>query len=233
MRWAAALALLAAFWAGAGAAADITEARYGAPTTRYAHGVLGDKVEWGALILTLSNRQSQTITLPDTSVFEDIAPRLADVDGDGDAEVIVIEASLSLGARLAIYDKGGLVAATPHIGRPHRWLAPIGTADLDGDGRVELAYVDRPHLAKRLRIWRYAEGELKHVADAEGFTNHRIGWDFIAGGLRQCGNLPEMITASGDWSRILTSRLVSGRIETRDLGVYSGPDSLTAALNCP
>jgi hypothetical protein len=47
-----------------------------------------------------------------------------------------------------------LLAATPHIGSANRWLAPIGAADLDGDGRVEIAYVDRPHLARTLRIWR-------------------------------------------------------------------------------
>ena len=37
-------------------------------------------------------------------------------------------------------------------------LAPLGAADLDGDGKIELAYIDRPHLAKILRIWRFDDG---------------------------------------------------------------------------
>lgn len=233
MRFAPVPAVLAALVAGTAAAAEIAGARYAAPTTRYAHEVLGDAVEWGALILTLSNGQALRIVLPETSVFEDVTPRLADVDGDGDAEVVAVESSLSRGARLAIYDETGLVAATPHIGRAHRWLAPVGAADLDGDGHVELAYVDRPHLARVLRIWRFRDGGLHHLADAPGFTNHRIGWDFIAGGLRDCGEAPELVTASGDWTRILAARLANGRIETRDLGTYDGPESLEAALDCP
>lgn len=215
------------------AAAEITGARYEAPTTRYDHGVLGDAVEWGALALTLSDGRTLRVILPESSVFEDIAPRLADVDGDGGAEVVTVESSLTRGARLAIWDETGLVAATPHIGRAHRWLAPVGVADLDGDGAVELAYVDRPHLAKTLRIWRFRDGALVPVAARPGFSNHRIGWDFIAGGLRDCGQGPEMILASGDWARVLSARLVSGRIETRDLGRYRGPASLTAARACP
>ena len=39
-------------WAGCANAGEvITKARYEAPTTRYAHGVLGDAVEWGALVI--------------------------------------------------------------------------------------------------------------------------------------------------------------------------------------
>jgi hypothetical protein len=212
-------------------ASDIVAADYAAPTTRYTHGVLGDAVEWGALVLTLSDGARLRITLPQSAVFEDIAPRLADVDRDGDLEAIVVEASLTGGARLAIYDATGLMAATPHIGRPNRWLAPVAVADLDGDGQVELAYIDRPHLAKVLRIWRFERGALSPVTDQEGLTNHRIGWDFIIGGLRDCG-APEMVLASGDWQRVVAARLDQGQIITRDLGAYTGPDSVEAARAC-
>ncbi|MDT8329203.1 MAG: VCBS repeat-containing protein, partial [Roseovarius sp.] len=175
-------------------AQEITSARYADPTTRYAHGVLGDAVEWGALVLELSDGTRRRLTLPETLVFEDAAPRLGDLDGDGAPEVIVVESSLSQGARLAIYGPFGRLAATPHIGRSHLWLAPIGAADLDGDGRIEIAYIDRPHMAKTLRIWRYEPGKLVEVASKPGLSNHKIGWDFIAGGMRHCDDGPEMIT---------------------------------------
>ncbi|WP_296762436.1 VCBS repeat-containing protein [Sediminimonas sp.] len=220
---------LLALPAGAG---GVAQARYDAPTTRYAHGVLGDAVEYGALVLTLDDGSERRITLPGTRVFEDVAPRLIR-DGDGRVLAMVVESSLAKGARVALYDADGLRAATPHIGRPHRWLAPVGAADLDGDGRIEVAYVDRPHLAMRLRVWRLAGGRLVHVADKGGLSNHRIGWDFIPGGIRQCSAAPEMVTATADWSAIVASTLREGRIATRRIGTYDGSASLDAALSCP
>ena len=95
-----------------------------------------------------------------------------------------------------------MVAATPNIGRPNRWLAPLGAADLDGDGLIELAYIDRPHLAKTLMIWRFEGGELRFVSELAGYTNHRIGERDIAGGIRSCNGRPEMIVARADWSEI-------------------------------
>ena len=209
-------------------------------TDEYAHGVLGDLRDAKALTVHLRLPGDERITcpaeviLPEGEVFEDIVPRLADLDGDGLPEIIVVQSSAAKGARLAIYDRRArLVAATPPIGQRHRWLAPAGVGDLDGDGLVELAYVDRPHLTKRLRVWRFRGGKLSHVADAEGLTNHRIGWDFIAGGLRSCGGVSEIVTASADWTRIIAARLMSGKIQRRDIGPYTGPDSLNAATRCP
>lgn len=211
------------------ATAEIVSASYAEPTQRYQHGVFGETEEWGALAFGLSDGQTMILRLPETRVFEDIAPRLADVDGDGAPEMIVVETDLSLGARLAIYDEAGFVAATSFIGQTHRWLAPIGVADLDGDGLVELAYIDRPHLARLLRVWRFQDGTLVEVAQAEGLTNHRLGDPAISGGLRDCGAGPEMITADARWSRLVASRLVGGRIESRF--VAEGVD-FAAALDC-
>ena len=56
---------------------DITAARYGDPAMRFAHDVLGDAVEWGTLVLELSDGTGRRITLPQAPVFEDIAPRRA------------------------------------------------------------------------------------------------------------------------------------------------------------
>ena len=211
------------------ASAEIVSASYAEPTPRYQHGVFGETEEWGALAFGLSDDQRMILRLPETRVFEDIAPRLADVDGDGAPEMIVVETDLSLGARLAIYDEAGLVAATPFIGQTHRWLAPIGVADLDGDGLIEIAYIDRPHLARLLRVWRFQDGTLVEVAQVEGLTNHRLGDPAIGGGLRDCGAGPEMITANARWSRLVASRLVGGRIESRF--VAEGVD-FAAALDC-
>ena len=207
-------------------------ADYAEPTTRYDHAVLGDAIEWGALRLRHASGREVLLRLPVHRVFEDLAPRLVSL-ASGEVAAMVVESDLGRGARLALYGSGGLIAAAPFIGQRHRWLAPVGAGDLDGDGRVELAYVDRPHLAKILRIWRHVPGRaaLEEVAATPGFTNHRIGRDRIEGGLRDCGAGPEMIVARADWSRIAAARLVGGRIEARDLGPYSERD-MAAALQC-
>ncbi|WP_371687440.1 FG-GAP repeat domain-containing protein [Thalassococcus sp. S3] len=224
-------ALLALGIAGSASAADVIEARYDAPTTRYAHGVLGDAIEYGALVLRVKGRVLR-FTLPEDRVFEDVEPRLVDVDGDGDHEVIVVETQAQLGAALAIYDARGKIASTPHIGRTNRWLAPLGASDLDGDGLVEIAYIDRPHLAKTLRIWRFEDDALVPVADHPGLTNHRIGEADIAGGIRDCGTGPEIITADATWTDIMASTLKDGQISTRPIGLHKDRSSFAAALSC-
>jgi hypothetical protein len=217
----------------------IVGAQFAEPTTRYDHAILGDDVEWGALLLTVDacsgcdGRQTYKIIirLPETHVFEDLEPRIIAGD-DGPTLVMVVESSLTQGARLSLYDETGLYAATPFIGRPHRWLAPIGSADLDGDGWPEVAYIDRPHLAKTLRIWSLREGELVEVASQTGLTNHRIGEDFITSGIRDCGDGPEVVTVDSGWSRIVASTLESGEVSSRDIGAFRGRASMDRVLEC-
>ncbi len=227
--WVAAL-----FCASTGAAEDITGARYDGPTERYAHGILGDAIEHGDLVLTLASGKRKRLVLPQSRVFEDTEPRLFDVDGDGAREVIVVESDQSRGARLAIYDANGLVAATDYIGRSNRWLAPVGVgaADLDGDGSVELAYVDRPHLAKTLRVFRFSKGKLVALGNLPGVTNHRIGERDIAGGIRDCGDGSEMIVADARWTTVLAVRFDGKAFGSRVLGPHRGRASFSAAMAC-
>ena len=226
---AAALAVQTAFPVAAEA---IVAARYDEPTGRYPHGVLGDGIEYGALVLDTDAGRVLRLRLPETRVFEDTAPRLVDLDGDGAPEVVVVESHASRGARLAVYGPGGRIAATDWIGRRFRWLAPMGAADLDGDGRSEIAYVDRPHLARILRVVRFEDGNLTPVAALAGVTNHRIGEADIAGGIRDCGGGPEMILADAGWTRLLAVRLEGGSLSARDIGVHDDRGSFAAALAC-
>jgi hypothetical protein len=218
--------------ASQGVAQSITSATYTDPTTRYAHGILGDAIEHATLAIELSDGRAVSILLPTSDVFEDTAPRLLDVDGDGNAEVLVVQSNQRLGAKLAIYDETGLVADTPYIGRSNRWLAPLGAADIDGDGLTEVAYIDRPHLAKTLRIWRFAAGELTHVADLAGFTNHRIGERDIAGGIRTCNGKPEMIVATSDWSKLVVVTFNGKDFTTRTLGRDTSRAAFAKAMDC-
>ncbi|MEZ5912590.1 MAG: VCBS repeat-containing protein [Paracoccaceae bacterium] len=240
MRALAAAALLCAVAAAALADPVIRTARFDSPVARYGHDILGQTPEWGALRLGLADCADCPVTserllrLPRTAIFEDLAPRLADLDGDGAPEVVVVETRLDAGARLAVFSADGLLAATPYIGRKHRWLAPAAIADLDGDGAVEIAYVDRPHLARVLRIWRYRAGALQPVTEVAGLTNHRIGDAFISGGLRACpGQRPEVVLTDPDWSRILAVTLdAAGKAHVRDRGRLGSARDFGTAMGC-
>jgi hypothetical protein len=160
-------------------ARDIARAWLAEPTTRYAHGVLGDAIEAGALVVETRAGERLVHRLPERHVFEDLTPRLADLDGDGRDEVIVVRADARLGAALAVYgvEGGALVeeAATDPIGRANRWLNPVGAADLDGDGAMEVAYVETPHIGGILRVFTWRDGGLAFRDARAGVSNHALG----------------------------------------------------------
>ena len=216
---------------------SVVQAKLVQPTDRYDHGVLGDVLEWGGLQITVAAtgcgtdcppQATLTVTLPPSQVFEDITARVVDADGDGLAEVLVVQTDRALGAMLTVYGpKGQRVAQTKPYGQPHRWLAPAGVGDFDSDGSPEIAYIDRPHLARELVFVRLQQGALVEVARLPNLTNHRIGDDFISGGARNCGQGDELVLASGDWSRLMVAR-IGGVV---DLGAYSKA-AMRAALAC-
>lgn len=210
----------------------IASARYTDPTDRYAHGILGDAIEWGTLELTLADGSIRSFELPADHVFEDVAPRLSDLDGDGAPEVIVVESDVTAGGAFVIYGPDGKITETPHIGTRNRWLAPVGAADLDGDGVVEIAYIDRPHLAKTLRVWRYEDRALSEVAGLQGLTNHRIGERDIAGGIRTCNGVPEMIVASANWSQLIAVTWQDGDFGWTEIGTDTTRPAFARALAC-
>lgn len=158
---------------------DIVEAWYSEPTTRYAHAVLGDGIEAGALRVKNNRGEIYTFRLPSTEVFEDIAPRLADLDRDGRTEVITILSSQSAGASIAVFRLNGnafnKVAQTPFIGRSNRWLNIADINNFGGNRRPDIAFVVTPHLAGILQFYRFRNGRMVRIAQAAGFSNHFIG----------------------------------------------------------
>ncbi len=159
-----------------------------APTTRYGHGALGDKIEAGGIEIETTAGERLRFGLPRDSVFEDTLPRLADLDADGQDEIILVRAYRGRGAALSIigYRMGvlGPIAETPAIGTPNRWLNPVGegAGDFDGDGRLELAYIETPHIGGTLHILRLEGGRLERVTGLRGLSNHRFGsrWQKLA-----------------------------------------------------
>ncbi|WP_435684728.1 FG-GAP repeat domain-containing protein [Sedimenticola selenatireducens] len=149
------------------------------PTTRYDHAILGDDIEASGVRVELASGQRQTFMLPNDSVFEDRYPRLADLDGDGVDEIVLVRSYLDRGAALVVLkttpDGLEILAESDPIGLPHRWMNPVGTGDFDRDGITELAAVVTPHIGGILTIYKRQGDRLKPVHRMPGFSNHRIG----------------------------------------------------------
>lgn len=215
------------------------------PTDRYGHDVLGGN-EYAAMAVTVvfsgsDLGQDLVVRLPEDRVFEDVAARLADIDGDAVREIVVVESSRSGGAEIAIYALQGTgpsdvqlvkTAATPPIGQRNRWRAIVAIADLNGDGSPEIAEVDRPHLAGILRVWTYRSGRLVPLAERAGFSNHRIGEPVILSGARDCAGEPELALPDFGWRGLVAARLAGASIEIRPLGHPATGSGLVDALAC-
>ncbi len=219
----------------------ISAATFALPTDRYPHNVLGDLRGFGALDVTLADGATLRVTLPDQRVFEDIAPRLWDVDGDGRLDVVAVESDQRLGARLTAWSTGQTPDGTPtitlraagaFIGTRFRWLAPVGIADFTGDGRPEIAYVAMPHLAKQLVVVALKGEEFTPIARLDGISNHRIGQNFITGALFDCPAGPVMLLPSGDWKRVMRVDFVAGSLRATDLGTAPSAVAFARPSDC-
>ncbi|SHJ38582.1 Repeat domain-containing protein [Malonomonas rubra DSM 5091] len=153
-------------------------AQYSQPTTRYQHGILGDAIEAGQLIVA-RNGTFYKHTLAEQYVFEDIKPRLFDVDNDGQMEIVTIRSHIKKGAGIMIYkienDALTEFAWIEEIGTASRWLNIAAIYDLDGDGRVEMAWIQTPHIGGILKVARIRPGKLVALSESSPYSNHSIG----------------------------------------------------------
>ena len=157
---------------------NTTHAYYAMPTTDYRHGILGDRIEAKQLVVMVDGLFYQH-TLPTGFVFEDIRPRIYDVNADGDWEFITIRTKTTAGAGIAIYKiinkKLVEYAFIRAIGKSNRWLNIVAIYDLDQDGIVELVWVQTPHIGGILKIAKIQPGKLNVIAQKLQYSNHAIG----------------------------------------------------------
>ena len=149
------------------------------PTRRYAPGVLGDDIEASGIAVETAAGEVLSLTLGPDAVFEDRIPRLVDLNAVAGTEVLLVKSTLSKGAALALVapadGKLSVVAEGEPIGIPYRWLNPVGVGDFDGDGRLETAHVETPHIGGTLVLSRRERDRLVEVRRVGGFSNHRMG----------------------------------------------------------
>ncbi len=157
----------------------------GKTTSRYPHGVFGEKKEPIAIVISSPTAPKAKFRfLPKNQVFEDRQPRLTDLDGFGKTHIVTILTEVTQGASVAVFgienNELTLLAQTPYIGTPNRWLNIAGIADFDGSGSSSIALVETPHIGGTLQFWRWETGNdgkpaLRLTAEAPGFSNHEFG----------------------------------------------------------
>jgi hypothetical protein len=163
---------------------DDRYALYGGRTTRYGHGALGDRVEGSRLLVVdaAAGRVDADVSLDAPAAFEGLSPLAADLDGDGDREVVATVADAADGARIRAYAADGTELATGPIYGPG-WRHQLCVAPFGPDGRWELAVVRKPHVDRTLEFYRLDEGGLTVTATHDGYASHTYGSRNVDGGV--------------------------------------------------
>jgi hypothetical protein len=190
---------------------------YGAATDRYRHGALGDTVEGSSLVVVdpSAARVDVAVTLDSPAVFEGLFPLVADLDGDGEREVVTTVATPEDGARIRVYTPDGAELATGPVYGPG-WRHQLCAAPFAPDGATELAVVRKPHVDRTLEYYRLTDGRLEIRATREGYASHTYGSrnvDQALGGDFDDDGRTELLVPTTDRTGLAVVRRVDGGTE--------------------
>jgi hypothetical protein len=155
-----------------------TFAQYAKPTNKYLHGILGDRIEAEQLVV-VEDGVFYDLSLDSIYVFEDIRPRMYDVDNDNQLEYITLRTHVDRGAAIVIYkvvnDQLTELAAIDEIGISNRWLNIAAINDLDDNGTIDIAWVETPHIGGSLKVASFENDNIVIKDEVRGYSNHAIG----------------------------------------------------------
>lgn len=200
------------------AVGDGRYALYGDRTDRYTHGALGDTTEGSSLVVVdaAAGAVESEVALDPPAVFEGLSPLVADLDGDGEAEIVTTIATSADGARIRVYDTDGTAVATGPVYGPG-WRHQLCVAPFAPDGSPELAVVLKPHVTRTLEFYRLDGGDLSVAATLDGYSTHTYGSRNLDGALAadlDADGRPELLLPTSDRRTLEAVRRVEGGAET-------------------
>jgi hypothetical protein len=219
------------------------------PSTRYAHGILGDTLEATGITLLETTPCIQVladISVPAPYVIEGLSPIWADLDGDGSREILVTVSDAAEGARLLVYtETGELLGTSPSIGRGYRWRHQLAVAPFGPNGETEIATVLTPHIGGVVEFYRLLDDQLVLTARVPGYSTHvmrsrnldmALAGDFDADGSiellvpNQQFDTLGAIRRSADGAQLAWTVPVGGRLSTNMAAVQFADDSIVLGV---
>ncbi len=194
--------------------ADDIAAVLSTPTDFYQHDVLGDALEAAAVewVDTCTGESGQ-IDIAEPDVIEGISPILADIDSDGQVEILVTLSNSDTGARLAAFELDGSSAGQSEpIGRGNRWRNQLAVGAFGPDGEVEIIDVRTPHIGGTVQAFRQVSDAdlgpslVQVAASDDRYTSHILGLRNLEMGIAVDADgdqFPDILVATADRQRIV------------------------------
>lgn len=151
-----------------------------ATADRYVHGIMGDDLEGAALAIVGTADDTLTLTaqvdLPGEDVFEGLSPLWADVDDDGEDEIVTTVSNGSAGAWVRAYEQNGdVLAESTAIGQGFRWRHQLAVAPFGIEGETQIVDVRTPHIGGMVEFFTLTGAALEVNNAQLGYTSHVIG----------------------------------------------------------
>lgn len=143
---------------------------------RYAHGILGDKIESTGFAVYKDGKVVSQFELSNDRVFETLRPLVADLIPENPGKEIILTSSNEReGARVDIYSQSGLfIGQSSPIGRGYRWLHILGVAPFNDTQRPYLAIVKTPHINGTLELLHWNGESLETEISLKNVSTHQI-----------------------------------------------------------
>ncbi len=193
---------------------------FGDATDEYGHGVLGDSLEGGSIVVL--DRQNDwavsRLSPPEGTVFEGIAPIVADLEYDRPWQAIATASDAEDGARVVAIDtETEAIRSGPPIGTGNRWRHTLAVGNFGPNEEREIAAVRTPHIGGVAEFYRGTDDALELVAtDDGGYQSHVLGSRNLDGGLagQFAGDTQDLLAVpTRDRTELAVLRRVSTGVE--------------------
>lgn len=146
------------------------------PSTQYLHGIFGDIIEPTSAVIVDASVEPPRVSrvdVPDGKVIEGLFAMWADVDDDGEREIVVTLSDRSNGGQITIYsEQGETERQGPGIGRGFRWRHQLAVAPFGPQGELELVDVLTPHIGGVVEFRGLDDATLPIRVSVRGYTSH-------------------------------------------------------------